>query len=494
MMDITDQEIAKLIAEVRKHDEAAKQNAAPKITNFIRAGNDGKERVPRSMSDIIADVNICTGDWPRRIDSTLFVDDPEHGLAYFTRRTKAGLFGWLKRHHMVEWARGDSFVSQEELFAELERTSVRYDGIELLPHEPPVNNIYYRHAATGHGDGSHLKQLLARFRPETTADRDLIHAAVLTPFWGGPPGTRPMIVVTSDEGRGSGKTALAETIGRLCGGYVTVSANSDFTTLVTRLLSPNARGKRLVLLDNLKSMRFSWAELEALTTGTAVSGRQLYEGEGQRPNLLTWLITVNGPALGHDVSLRSIIIKIVKGDYEGNWWDLTCKFIDAHRQEIINDIITQLQAKVEPPPGFRFSRWTDWEQHVLCRLPDPVAAQQLYLERQGESNVEVEEAEILEDYFAHALAQRGHNPATCQQRIPVQLVAVWYGAALNRNEPVNVVSRKIQQMAEEGQIKHLRRDRTKDYGRCYIWTGAEAPLTGSMIRNDLILASQKRHP
>ena len=31
-----------------------------------------------------------------------------------------------------------------------------------------------------------------------------------------------------------------------------------------------------------------------MVTSPIISGRQLYVGEGQRPNLLTWFITLNG--------------------------------------------------------------------------------------------------------------------------------------------------------------------------------------------------------
>lgn len=108
------------------------------------------------MSDIVDDINQRTDDWPRRIDAMLFVDDPKHGLGYFDRRATSGLFGWLRRHHKVEWQEGGNYVSQSELFAELERSATRYNGIEILPHEPPIADIYYRCTVPEPGDGLHL--------------------------------------------------------------------------------------------------------------------------------------------------------------------------------------------------------------------------------------------------------------------------------------------------------------------------------------------------
>ena len=331
---------------------------------------------------------------------------PQHGLAYFDKRTTGGLFGWLRRYHKVQWAAGGDFVGQSELFAELERTATLYNAIELFPHEPPVEGVYYRHATPGPGDGSHLKWLLDRFRPETSVDRNLIQAAFLTAFWGGPAGRRPAFVITSDDGRGVGKSTVAEIVGHLCGGHLSFStAGEDITTMKTRLLTPGDREKRIALMDNVKTMRFSWAELESLITESVISGKQLYVGEGQRPNLLTWFITINGASMATDMAQRSVIIKIVKGENDGKWWESTCKFIDDHRQEIIADILTQLRTAAEPPAGFQFSRWATWEQYVLCRLPDPVEAQRLILERQGDSDCETDEAEIVEEYFADQLRQ-----------------------------------------------------------------------------------------
>ena len=112
------------------------------------------------MTAIIDSINQHTGDWPRRVDNMMFVDDPRHGLDYFDRRTTAGLFGWLRRRFRVNWTKGGNFVAQAELFAEIERTTKRYDAIELLPHEPPISGIYYRGKSPQPGDGSHLRNCL----------------------------------------------------------------------------------------------------------------------------------------------------------------------------------------------------------------------------------------------------------------------------------------------------------------------------------------------
>ncbi len=47
-----------------------------------------------------------------------------------------------------------------------------------------------------------------------------------------------------------------------------------------------------------------------------------------------------------------------------------------------------------------------------------------------------------------------------------------------------VVSRRLGQMADEGQMRRLARDLSHRHGRCFIWTGENADLF-SEIRNDL---------
>lgn len=458
------------------------------ISNFrdVEVDDDGEKKtvaVPLSMSEIIESVKSHTNNWPRRIDNVLFVDDPQNGLDWFDRRTTAGLFGWLRRLGPVQWARGGNFVAQAELFAEIERTAPKYQAIELIPHEPAIDGIYYRGEVPPAGDGTHLHELLARFRPETTVDRDLIQAAMMTAFWGGLPGCRPVFVITSDDGRGVGKSKVAEVVGYLCGGFLDVSAGEDIGPLKTRLLTPDARTKRVALLDNVKTLRFSWAEWEAMITSPTISGRQLYVGEGQRPNLLTWFVTLNGVSLATDIAQRSVIIKVSRGKNDGPWWEQTRQYIDDHRREIIGDIIGALRGPVFPLT--EFSRWATWEQHVLCRLPEPGEAQRVINERQGQANCEQDEAEIIEQHFAEQLHRLSYDPSTAQVRIPVAVAARWYGWAVGESTKTAAASKRLHQMADEKQIKRIAPDSSRTHGRCFIWTGENADVVGQPISNDL---------
>jgi phage/plasmid primase-like uncharacterized protein len=470
-------------------DAQPASNQTDEISNYERFqeedenGNTKSVTAPIPMGDIIATINARMGNWPRRIDRMLFIDDPQHGLDYFERRTTASLFGWLRRHNTVRWMKGGDYVSEAQLFAEIERTAQRYEGIELLPHEPPIANFYYRGEAPKPGDGLHLGKLIARFRPETTIDRDLIQAAFMTVAWGGLRGSRPAFVVTSDDGRGVGKSKIPEAIGYLYGGSITASMEDDINELKTRMLTPSARTNRVVILDNVKTLRMSWAELEAMITSPTISGYQNYVGEGQRPNLLTWFITLNGVSMATDMSQRSIIIKVTRGKNDGPWWEETLEFIDQHRQQLIGDIIGALRET--PSKLAEFSRWATWEKDVLCRLPEPGDAQRLILERQGEADCEMDEAEIIEEHFAEQLEKFGYDSATAQVRIPVAIAARWFGWAVGEPTKTATVTRKLKQMADEGHLKRIKPEAGRSHGRCFIWTGPKADVFGNRIANDL---------
>jgi hypothetical protein len=490
---------AEIIQRIRDAENIVERGSEVVITNFksvevpastlLSDGSDGEEggtetvTVPKSMGEIIDDISRHSGGWPRRIDNMLFVDDAEHGLSYFDRRTTAAAFGWLRRRFKVSWLKGGNYASQGEVFAELERTSQRYEAVEVLPHEPMVPGIYYRGNRPPAGDGRHLHWVVSRFRPATTVDGDLIKAAFITPLWGGAPGRRPAFVFTSDDGRGAGKTTVCEMIGRVYGGLIDVSAGEDIQQLKTRMLSPAARSLRIGFLDNIKTMRLSWAELEALLTAPVISGRQLFVGEAQRPNLLTWLLSLNGVSMATDMAQRSVIIKVVKGENEGDWHDKTCAYIDQHHNEIIGDIIGALQG--ERFELDHYSRWATWERDVLCRLPEPGEAQKLILERQGEANCELDEAEIIEQHFADQLSLHGYCANTAQVRIPVATAAYWFGKAIGEPVKTATASKRIHQMANEGQLKRLTPDKSRAHGRGFVWTGPEADIYSARIDNDL---------
>lgn len=438
------------------------------VTNYEAAEG---QKVPLSMATILDRIRDLTGDWPRRADSSLFVHDTEHGVGFLD--SPSAMFGFFHRRvGAVRWAsRLEGAVSQAELFAELRRTAPRYLTVEQFPHEPPMAGHYYACDEIEPGDGAALRWLIERFCPATAIDQDLILAAFLTPLWGGAPGCRPCFVITSDDGRGAGKSTLAETIGDLYGGVLQFSQMEDIATIKTRLLSPDALTRRVALLDNVKSLKFSWAELEGTITANTIGGRRLYVGEATRPNTLTWFVTLNGAALSTDMAQRSVVIKIRRPERSATWAEETRQFVRERQREIIGDLIGVLRR-----PQFslaEFSRWATWERDVLQRLPEPADAQAVIRERQSAVDVDEEEGSLIEDAFGEQLRRLGYDTDTERVFLPSQVAARWYGWATNQNGvSTTAASRAMKQFATEGRFQRLSVNTHNGWGRGFLWRGA----------------------
>ena len=94
----------------------------------------------------------------------------------------------------------------------------------------------------------------------------------------------------------------------------------------------------------MKTHRFSWADLEGLITASEISGKALYKGEGRRPNLLTWYVTLNGASLSKDMAQRMMIIRVKRPVYDKDWEDETRLFIQQYKCEIIADAMKILKS------------------------------------------------------------------------------------------------------------------------------------------------------
>ena len=427
------------------------------------------------MVDILTALRRRSGDWPRRVDDRLFAYDTG-GIHWLG--TSAALFGWLASvSGRVFWHRSVGCVSKEEFFHELRRTSRRYMSVADMPHEPAAKGHFYACDIPEPGDGEVLRELLKRYRPATVIDADLMQAALMTLAWGGPPGTRPCFVITSDDGRGVGKTIFAETACQVFGGATAISHKEDIGRIKTRLLSPDSLTKRAALLDNVKTLKFSWDDLESLITSTTIGGHRMYAGEATRPNMLTWFVTLNGPSLSTDMSQRAIIIKVKRPPRTGAWHEETIQFIENNRVRIIADLIGCLKAGATEIKSF--TRWATWERSVLSRLPEPSDAQTVIRERQGNVDADAEEADVLECFFAEQLRRLKYDPDAEYVFIPSEIAARWAGWAHNEKIKTVPACRVINQAITEGRIQRLKPNRCNAWGKGFVWSGSRADANES---------------
>jgi len=444
------------------------------------AGERAKKTVPLTMEEIKSDLFKLTGDWPRRVGSTLFVHDAAHGICWL--ETPGALFGWLHSFGRISWKGGSDFVKQSELLAELSRTARQYVSVENFPHQPRITDHYYVCGEVPRGDGSALTRLIQRFAPATEFDMILLAFAFVTPGWGGPPGSRPCFVITSDDGRGTGKSTAAAMIAQLWGGALQFSQNEEVAEIKKRLLSPTALPRRIAVIDNIKSFRFSWGDLENLITTPEISGHRLYHGEATRPNTLTWILTLNGANLSTDMAQRSIIVKLRRPERSGTWEEETRAFIETHREQLLGDITTALRDEIYLLD--RFSRWASWEKDILQRYDRCKELQTLILDRQAAVDVEEEESGILEDFIRDRLHELVYDPLTQQIFIPSAVTAEWFNAANNDRAKVPAVSRILKQLITEGRLPRLQVNVCRSWGRGFIWSGEESDPNDT-IRTDI---------
>lgn len=440
------------------------------ITNFdLEPDDEGDLKpVPLDMASVLERFSAATGGWPKRLGGSLFVTSGEH-VQWLA--SPASLFGWAgsTTGNVVDWKRGPAFASKEETFSELCRTAESFDAIESLPHAPPLPRHYYTHPPLTPGCGTRLSELIDRFNPETVVDRDLILSMFATLVWGGQGGTRPAFVVTSDQGRGAGKSKLVAMLSLLAGGSVDLSQAEDIGKIKERLLSPEGLARRVVLIDNVKSHRWSWSDLEGLITAPTISGKRLYIGEAARPNTLMWTITLNGVSLSTDLAQRAIVVKLASPPRTPGWEDQTRALITNHRDEILADLVGFFEQ--EPQPLGNLTRWAAWEHEVLARLPEPVEALKLIKERRAVADVEAEEADMIEDYFRSQLADLHYAVDEAVVHIPAVIATAWLGQATGEKLRTAAATRHLKQLHDEGRLTTIVPNPCRTHGRGVLWWG-----------------------
>lgn len=423
--------------------------------------------------------------------NTLFVRG-SRGIRWL--RSYQQLFAWLHEFGPIDWAttcHDHCPVSREEIYHYLTESCERvYIDIATDPHCPPIESLYYAHDALPKPTGKTLDEFLAATNPESEDDRELIRAAMLTMVWGGGAGLRPAFVFTSKHGTGAGKTLTAETLAEVFGGAICRSRSKNSSDeFTTRLLSRESREKRVVLYDNLKGVNDS-ASIESLITSKRISGKQMYQGEGSRPNYLTWLLTANSPSLSRDLAERSVVIEIGRPK-PADFVTVVAEFLVARRKHLVADLLHILQgpsrSSIAPK---NWDRWRAWQIGVLEKLDNADRLAELIISRRRGVDGDSEEAdaikECIESYLArcriqYAGAQRMPlDPATEKVGIPTKVVyqllrGLW---DLDRHRATDKLVRgRLNQSLHS--IPELSPNPCMTYGRTFLWTGATA--TGETI-------------
>jgi hypothetical protein len=356
------------------------ESGQPRLTNAIRL-TDSKTMTQIDPEIILNEVLEHTSGWPKNVAGELVCLNRDGQLDVLKKQHR--FFAWLFEHFEVDWKKCPG-ITKAEFFEYATRNTEKFDAFCNHPHFPPIDGLLYQHDEPVPADGEALEQFLDFFDPQTHEDRELIKAFLLTLFWGGPSGQRPAFLITTDgsgptQGVGDGKSTLLQKCSELCGGTITWKHREQTETFFRRLVN-QADGKprpRVLEMDNVKTRRFSSAELESLITGSHVDGHKLFCGNSSLPNWYTVAITINGASLSRDLASRCVVIMIRPAVKSQTWLKELDDFIKWNKWSIIGDIEQLLAFDAPPLPDDGATRWAYWESSVLAKVTSPIAVRDL---------------------------------------------------------------------------------------------------------------------
>lgn len=336
----------------------------------------------KRVEQIAAEIREATGGWPMLSDGLgLFgmrgtTEAPEVWLL----STADDLFAFLHDRAAVSWHSGQcedpvtgarrSAVTRAEIFTWLKANCLpRVEAVYSLPHAPKLPRSFYipKPIRPSVRSGHLLGDLVESFNAESDIDRTLLLAALLTPGWGGKPGSRPAMVLTSEHGQSSGKTATARIIGDVWGGAAMLDYSPDWATVTKRIFSSDDWDSRVMLFDNIKGKNFGGTGIETAVTAKTISGHRMYHGTISRPNIATWFVTFNLPSFSRDMAERSVEIRI-GSPKSGSWLEWADSFVSRNREGIVAEIMAILSGPTAVETVGR-DRWSAWHSQVLGRIP-----------------------------------------------------------------------------------------------------------------------------
>lgn len=338
----------------------------------------------RTIADIRADILKALQGWPHRIYARgalrplLFVHVKGHARVreIVDRADLQALlheYATLSFNHGQD-ADGRNYVSLESLYKSFGGSEYvrEWDAVEEFPHVPRLKGHYYTYASPKGYEpkGEAFCTLLSFFSTiKKVEHRALFAASVLTPFAGLPYGARPAFAYEADQ-RGSGKTTAVETVGRLCGGALSVDLDERaIERLKERLLSSEGWYKRVGLCDNVRRL-VAGELIEQLVSSHRISGKRLYVGEASRPNTMTYYFTGNNLRMSPDMADRSYFIKFERPQFSEGWIDRLNEFVEQRKAHIVADICWILRQPKKPvaPGAESDDRFPSWVHNVLCAV------------------------------------------------------------------------------------------------------------------------------
>lgn len=438
-------------------------------------GKTKTQKVPLNLSSIADKLHSATDEWPKVLDGQILFHHRGNEDVRYIRKTPQ-LFAWIGHQlgQPPDFIGANGFHPREDFNEHLIAESENFASIELAPHVPPLDDVYYAHRALPESDGSAFEKLLSFFNPVTPEDAILIRAMFLSAIWGGQPGKKPLFLITA-KGTGTGKSTLADMAGFLFGGTFDIQPGDDFGRIRTSLISQDGMKYRIGRIDNLKGYRLSWAEMESLITSPRIVGHRLFVGPGERPNTVLWICTSNAPGFGRDMSQRTVHLQIGKPRYSSGDFDTAVfDFVTEHKWKILADMAAIMET--EPATLATATRWGLWESQVLARATDTAgaaAAMQLIASRRGKLDSDAEHVTEFMQYIEHQLTRYGYANSD-SVLIPKSVLAKWSTELTGQKTDSRRVSGDLRTGIENGTITNMVEHDMKRV-RAFVWIGSNAP-------------------
>lgn len=425
-------------------------------------GNQKFIQIPVQINTLVEQVFTRFLGFPRRVGEELFDRDRDTGSINYIRSPQQ-LFAWIsqKSKQIIEWSRNTGMVSQEQFFEGLKYAAPKYEGISSVPDYPRRADVYYCHPPLPVPSDRHsaLDGLVDFFSPESPEYRLLIKAFVAAPLYYETYEPRPMWIIDS-ESPGAGKSTLASRVAMLYGAppveVKTRDLERDIMEVTKRLVSPEGRQSRMLLIDNVIGT-FESPELSSMVTMPYITGRPPYgRGEERRPNNLTYVITANNASIDNDISMRSYFIKLKTiEEYDPEWSEKLTYYIVANRLQIMADIMDILNrpSRVSMQPFTRFPKFEVRIVQALARSNDEyINAINKIAESRSAANIESELGRIIEDVIASKLTEL--NIINRSAFIRSQVIEEWLRKPLQAR-PGQHITQLVRNISKSGHCQHI---------------------------------------
>jgi hypothetical protein len=472
--------------ETQKELSAAKKANSRPFSNYDwiegedERGNPKPTKQPRKVMDMVRDLKTRFWNFPAKLGETLFDHDRATNLIR-SIESSPSLLTWIaeKSNFQVDWARKvEGCTTAEEFFYSVKANSRSYNMISGVPNWPTRDDVYYTHGKLPDPDPEMkaFNTLMRFFNPHSKVDELLLRVLFASPIYFRYNVPRPMWIIDSEHGQGTGKTKLVEMLSLLYGSednsdtspiYVDhqeLNSETQYERIMRRLLSQSARRKRVVLIDNVTG-HYNSASLARLCTQSHISGLAPYgRDEETRPMDLTICMTANSATMDRDLIHRSFIVFLTKPEVPmPNWVKEVTSFITANRLQILSDVCGALQRGAKFQSGC-VTRCRDWEQDVMLPMLGSQEAHSLVwkecIDRGQSSDSTVEEADILKKFFGEKLANLGLLGKDIPVWLPSRVLTVWSMEAIKGFGGINgrSAAQALHNMVKNGTITEMSRE------------------------------------